>query len=56
MKFLRDESGGTAIEYGLVLALASLVILASAFSLGSSLRTAYGSFANDVQAANQTLG
>lgn len=56
MKFLRDESGGTAMEYGLLVALASLAILASVYSLGSSLRTAYGSLADDVQWAAQTLG
>jgi pilus assembly protein Flp/PilA len=37
LKFLRDESGATAIEYGLIAAGISLAIIAAVNGLGSSL-------------------
>ncbi len=36
--FLRDESGATAIEYGLIGALISIAIVAGATQVGSSVR------------------
>ncbi len=36
-KFLADESGATAIEYGLIAALVSVVIMATLGLLGESL-------------------
>jgi pilus assembly protein Flp/PilA len=36
-KFLRDESGATAIEYGLIAAGIALAIIAAVNGLGSSL-------------------
>ncbi|MEL6435646.1 MAG: Flp family type IVb pilin [Pseudomonadota bacterium] len=36
-RFLKDESGATAIEYGLIAALIALAIVAGATALGSSL-------------------
>lgn len=36
-KFLRDESGATAIEYGLIAACISIAIITAATSLGSKL-------------------
>ncbi|MBA8901066.1 MULTISPECIES: Flp family type IVb pilin [unclassified Phyllobacterium] len=36
-RFLKDESGATAIEYGLIAALISVGIIAGATSLGTSL-------------------
>jgi pilus assembly protein Flp/PilA len=35
--FLRDESGATAIEYGLIAALVAVAIIISVDALGSSL-------------------
>ena len=35
--FLRDESGATAIEYGLIAALISVVAIATLRSIGGSL-------------------
>jgi pilus assembly protein Flp/PilA len=40
--FLKDESGATAIEYGLIAAGISIVIIASVNSIGSTLN---GTFA-----------
>jgi len=36
-RFLKDESGATAIEYGLIAALISVGIIAAATTLGSGL-------------------
>jgi len=36
-KFLKDESGATAIEYGLIAALISVVIIGAATAMGDAL-------------------
>ena len=42
-KFLADESGATAIEYGLIAAGISLAIIAAVNGLGSNLNTMFNS-------------
>jgi len=42
-RFLEDESGATAIEYGLIAAGISVAIIAVVQSLGSSLNTTFTS-------------
>ncbi|PZV37599.1 Flp family type IVb pilin [Mesorhizobium kowhaii] len=42
-KFLRDESGATAIEYGLIAALIALGIVVGAGSLGNALNAQFTS-------------
>ncbi len=37
MRFLRDESGATAVEYGLLTALISVAMMASLNALGAGL-------------------
>ena len=44
-KFLKDESGATAIEYGLIAAGISVAIITVVASLGSSLNTTFTSVA-----------
>lgn len=39
--FLKDESGATAIEYGLIAAGISIVIIASVNAIGTSLNTTF---------------
>ena len=39
--FLRDESGATAIEYGLIGTLISIAIIVGATSLGSALNSKF---------------
>jgi pilus assembly protein Flp/PilA len=46
-KFLKDESGATAIEYGLIAALIALVIITALTAVGSSLSTTF----NNIQAS-----
>jgi pilus assembly protein Flp/PilA len=41
-KFLRDENGATAIEYGLIAAGISVAIIATVTSLGGKLVTTFG--------------
>ena len=43
MRFLRDENGATAIEYGLIAAGISVAIITVVASLGSSLNTTFTS-------------
>jgi len=42
-KFLADESGATAIEYGLIAAGISIAIIAAVNGLGSNLNTMFNS-------------
>ncbi|MFT4325100.1 MAG: Flp family type IVb pilin [Candidatus Liberibacter psyllaurous] len=39
--FLQDESGATAIEYGLLAALIAVVIISSVTALGTKLATVF---------------
>jgi pilus assembly protein Flp/PilA len=41
-KFLADESGATAIEYGLIAAGISITIIVAVNGLGSNLNTKFG--------------
>lgn len=40
-RFARDESGATAIEYGLIAALIAVVIITSVSALGTNLSTTF---------------
>jgi pilus assembly protein Flp/PilA len=40
-RFVRDESGATAIEYGLIASLIAVVIIAVLGSVGTSLQTKF---------------
>jgi pilus assembly protein Flp/PilA len=42
-RFVKDESGATAIEYGLIAAGIAVAIIATVKGLGSSLNTTFGS-------------
>jgi len=41
-KFLADESGATAIEYGLIAALVAVAIVTALTTLGSNLQGIFG--------------
>ncbi len=51
-KFFNDESGATAIEYGLIAALVAVVIIAGLGFLGTTLNTKFSSVATEVSNAN----
>ncbi len=40
-KFAKDESGATAIEYGLIVALIAVVLITAVTTLGTKLNTAF---------------
>ena len=40
-RFLKDESGATAIEYGLIAALISIAVITGALAVGGSLSDLY---------------
>jgi pilus assembly protein Flp/PilA len=42
-RFVRDESGATAIEYGLIAALIAVVIIGAVTAVGTSLNTTFTS-------------
>jgi len=50
--FVRDESGVTAMEYGMIAALVAVVILGVLGTLGKDLNTTFGKVASAVAAAN----
>ncbi len=45
-RFLKDESGATAIEYGLIAALISVAIIGGAQALGGALNTQFTNLAS----------
>jgi pilus assembly protein Flp/PilA len=45
-KFLHDENGATAIEYGLIAACISVAIIAAVTSVGSKLNTTFSNVSN----------
>ena len=50
-KFLRDESGATAIEYGLIAALVAIAAIAALEALGTSLNDMFTSVKDKLDAA-----
>jgi pilus assembly protein Flp/PilA len=49
VRFLRNESGATAIEYGLIAAGISVAIIAVVNGLGSKLNTAFSSISTQLK-------
>ena len=57
-RFLRDEEGVTAIEYGLIAALVAIALIAGATALGGGLNDLFQAIADclaDPSVANCTL-
>jgi len=50
-RFAKDESGATAIEYGLIAALIAVAIIVGAQMLGNELNSKFGAIANSVKTA-----
>jgi pilus assembly protein Flp/PilA len=49
LKFLSDQSGATAIEYGLIAAGIALAIIAVVNGLGSTLNTSFTSISTSIK-------
>ncbi len=47
-QFVRDESGATAIEYGLIAALIAVVIITAVTAVGTNLNDKFGSINNSL--------
>ena len=47
--FLRDESGATAIEYGLIASLIAVVIITAVTTIGTNLKGSYNNIGNAVK-------
>jgi pilus assembly protein Flp/PilA len=45
LRFVRDESGATAIEFGLIAALIAVVIITAVTAVGTGVSTAFNSVA-----------
>jgi pilus assembly protein Flp/PilA len=52
-RFVKDESGATAIEYGLIAAGISVAIIAVVNSLGSQLKTTFTSVSTQLATAGK---
>ena len=47
-RFLKDESGATAIEYGLIAALIAVVIISAVTALGTNITAAFTDVSNAI--------
>jgi pilus assembly protein Flp/PilA len=52
-RFVKDESGATAIEYGLIAALIALAIIVGAGTLGNALNAKFTSIATTLNSAGK---
>jgi len=50
-KFAKDESGATAIEYGLIAALVSVAAIAALRGMGESLSNLFGAVSGELSSA-----
>ena len=51
VKFVKDESGATAIEYGLIAALVSVAAITALTAMGSSLKNIFTFVATTLESA-----
>ncbi len=50
-QFCDDESGATAIEYGLIAALVSVAAIGALTTMGNTLQTMFGTISNSMSTA-----
>ena len=50
-RFIRDESGATAIEYGLIAALIAVVLIGALTVVGTQLSAKFSTIATDISTA-----
>jgi pilus assembly protein Flp/PilA len=48
-RFVRDESGATAIEYGLIAALIAVVIIGAITAVGTNLSTTFSTVSGKIK-------
>ncbi|MGB0905885.1 MAG: Flp family type IVb pilin [Maricaulaceae bacterium] len=47
-RFIKDESGATAIEYGLIAALIAVAMITGATAIGDGLSTTFNNIAGEI--------
>ena len=52
-RFARDECGATAIEYGLIAALISVVVITALNTVGTQLETTFNAVATAIENADE---
>ena len=52
VRFMKEEDGATAVEYGLMVALIAVVIIASVKLLGTNLNSNFSKVATDIGTAS----
>ena len=55
-KFVSDESGATAIEYGLIAALVSVAAITALTAMGGSLAAMFNYVSNELSSASSSAG
>lgn len=53
-RFMKEDSGATAIEYGLIAALISVALIAGATTLGNQLNTQFDNISSYLNLAKKT--
>jgi pilus assembly protein Flp/PilA len=48
-RFVRDESGATAIEYGLIAALIAVVVIGAVTAVGTQLSSTFSTISSNVK-------
>jgi pilus assembly protein Flp/PilA len=56
VKLLKDESGATAIEYGLIAALVSVAAITALTQMGTSLRSIFNVVSTELNNASSSAG
>ncbi|MEM7172839.1 MAG: Flp family type IVb pilin [Pseudomonadota bacterium] len=56
LEFLKDESGATAIEYGLIAALVSVAAIGALGAMGNSLDNMFGVVEEELDEAVDSVG
>ncbi|MDW9375382.1 Flp family type IVb pilin [Sinorhizobium meliloti] len=54
-RLMKDESGATAIEYGLIAALISVALIGGATTLGEQLDTLFGNLSDEMTTATGNM-
>ena len=49
LRFAKDESGATAIEYGLIASLIAVAMIVGATSIGTQLQTKFSKIASTIE-------
>ena len=51
-RFIRDDAGASAIEYGLIMAAIGIAIIAAVFSVGDDLSSLFNTIASNISSSN----